>query len=240
MHNVVNFGAVTLTADCTSTSVSVVVSDYTLLPAAPFMGVMYPATYSSATNAAENSVAEIVEVTVAGSDTLSITRAQEGTTAHGFVIGDNLIAPITAQVITEIQDTVSSNTLSLAAVTSSDSINTASNTANSNSNSANSGYISTININVTSVGSQLASIMLGGYLPKTYTGIISGGRGAYNLTSIIPGYTDGRPFLMTVYPADPGTSIDTIEYFTDSGGNTQVWIDGTGSSNALVTMVTWG
>lgn len=69
-----------------------------LFPAAPFNAVIWPAgAQPLSTNA------EIVRVTARATDTLTITRTQEGTSARTVVVGDQIMAAITAKTLTDIE-----------------------------------------------------------------------------------------------------------------------------------------
>lgn len=50
--------------------------------------------------------AEIVRVTARTTDTLTITRAQEGTTARSIVVGDQIAIAVTAKTFTDIEDVI--------------------------------------------------------------------------------------------------------------------------------------
>ncbi len=69
-----------------------------LFPVAPFNLTVWPtAVQPLSTNA------EIVRVTARTSDTLTITRAQEGTTARTIVVGYQVANAITAKVLTDVE-----------------------------------------------------------------------------------------------------------------------------------------
>jgi hypothetical protein len=68
------------------------------LPAAPFNMTVWPAgAQPSVTNA------EIVRVTASSTDTLTITRAQEGTSARSIVGGDQIALTITAKTLADLE-----------------------------------------------------------------------------------------------------------------------------------------
>lgn len=71
-----------------------------LMPAAPFNVTVWPA---GAGPTAAN--AEIVRVTAVATDTLTIVRAQEGSTARSIVAGDQVAATITAKTLTDVEST---------------------------------------------------------------------------------------------------------------------------------------
>lgn len=80
------------------TSLVVTAGEGVLLPAAPFNGVVCPAgDIPTVANA------EIVRCTAKATDTLTITRAQEGTAARTIVVGDQFIAGYTALTLTDIE-----------------------------------------------------------------------------------------------------------------------------------------
>lgn len=84
------------------TSLIVAAADGAKFPAAPFMLTIWP---SGAQPTTTN--AEIVEVTAVSTDTLTITRAVEGTSARTIVVGDQVDAPVTAAML----DTPQTNTV---------------------------------------------------------------------------------------------------------------------------------
>jgi len=67
-------------------------------PAVPFNATIWPAW-----NAPDPANAEIVRVTARSTDTLTIARAQESTTARTVVVGDLISAGITALTVTDIE-----------------------------------------------------------------------------------------------------------------------------------------
>ncbi len=72
--------------------------DGSIFPAAPFNVTIWPASLQPlAANA------EIARVTGKSTDTLTIVRAQEGTSARTVVVGDQIAATITAKTITDIE-----------------------------------------------------------------------------------------------------------------------------------------
>lgn len=74
----------------TGTSLVVASGDGTLFPAVPFNAVVYPSDADPST-----SNAEIVRVTAVSTDTLTITREQESTSARTIVTGDRIHAGVT-------------------------------------------------------------------------------------------------------------------------------------------------
>lgn len=74
-------------------------------PQVPFNAVICPV---NATPTPANS--EVVRVTARTTDTLTITRAQEGSTARTVVVGDLIYAAITNKVLSDIEDVVNGNT----------------------------------------------------------------------------------------------------------------------------------
>lgn len=80
------------------TSLVVTAAGGALFPAVPFNATVWPAgVQPTAANA------EIVRVTARTSDTLTITRAQEGSSARTIVVGDQIAATITTKVITDAE-----------------------------------------------------------------------------------------------------------------------------------------
>lgn len=82
----------------TGTSLVVASGEGARFPAAPFNATVCP---SGQLPTPAN--AEIVRVTAVASDTLTITRAQEGSTARTIVAGDLIFAAITAKTLTDIE-----------------------------------------------------------------------------------------------------------------------------------------
>lgn len=80
------------------TSLVVAAGDGAKFPAAPFNATIWP-TSSQPTTAN----AEIVTVTAVSTDTLTITRAQEGTVARTVIVGDQISATITAKTLTDVE-----------------------------------------------------------------------------------------------------------------------------------------
>lgn len=72
-------------------------------PAAPFNATIWPDGLTP-----DPTNAEIVRVTAATGNTLTIQRAQEGTTARAVGAGDVIAATITAKTISDIQDVMGS------------------------------------------------------------------------------------------------------------------------------------
>lgn len=80
------------------TSLIVASGDGTRFPTPPFNATIWPA--SSRPDPAN---AEIVRVTNISTDTLTITRAQEGTSARTVVVGDLIAATVTAKTLTDLE-----------------------------------------------------------------------------------------------------------------------------------------
>ena len=69
-----------------------------LFPSVPFNATIWPtASNPLSTNA------EIVRVTAISTDTLTIVRAQESTSARTVVVGDQIAATITAKTLTDVE-----------------------------------------------------------------------------------------------------------------------------------------
>jgi hypothetical protein len=81
-----------------TTGVSIVLSagGGALMPAVPFNAVVWPAGVQPLA-----SNAEIVRVTAISTDTLTITRIQEGTSARTIGVGDQVAAAITARTLSD-------------------------------------------------------------------------------------------------------------------------------------------
>lgn len=71
----------------------------TRFPAVPFNATIWPTGQLP-----EPSNSEIVRVTAVSTDTLTISRAQEGTTARSVIVGDLIAATITAKALTDIEN----------------------------------------------------------------------------------------------------------------------------------------
>lgn len=81
------------------TSLVVTAAQGTFFPTVPFNATVWPV---SAQPTSSN--AEIVRVTAISTDTLTITRAQEGTRARTIVVGDQIAATITAKTLTDTEN----------------------------------------------------------------------------------------------------------------------------------------
>lgn len=83
------------------TSLVVAAGEGTYFPAVPFNATIWPAfTNALVTNA------EIVRVTNISTDTLTITRAQESTSARSVIVGDQISATITDKVLVDAENPV--------------------------------------------------------------------------------------------------------------------------------------
>ncbi len=83
------------------TSLVVAAGEGALFPAAPFNITIWP-TGAAPTHAN----AEIVRCTAVSTDTLTITRAQEGTSARTVVVGDQIANTPTVKVFTDIESAI--------------------------------------------------------------------------------------------------------------------------------------
>ena len=81
----------------TGTSLVVTAADGTKFPEVPFNATIWATGANPITTNAE-----IVRVTAIATDTLTIVRAQEGSSARTVVVGDQIAATITAKVFTDI------------------------------------------------------------------------------------------------------------------------------------------
>lgn len=78
-----------------------------LLPSVPFYAVIVdPATLGEYDQVVADTVIEIVLVTAKATDTLTVTRAQEGTSAAAFDAGDPLFHGVTAAYISDIHTAI--------------------------------------------------------------------------------------------------------------------------------------
>lgn len=80
------------------TSLTVTSGTGSIFPTPPFNATVWPAGAQPTT-----SNAEIVRVTAISTDTFTITRAQEGTTARSITVGDQIAATITAKTLTDAE-----------------------------------------------------------------------------------------------------------------------------------------
>lgn len=106
MDAIKNFAKATVTDgnyDASTTSIDVIGGHGGRLPAAPFNAVWWNAT--DYPDPSDDPTVEIVRVTVVATDTLTITRGQEGTAAEDHNVAGktySLIAGMTARTITEL------------------------------------------------------------------------------------------------------------------------------------------
>lgn len=84
------------------TSLVVASGEGTLFPAGQFNAVAWPATDPNPTAAN----AEIVRVTARSTDTFTITRAQESTSAKSIAVGWNIALVLSVKVITDLETTI--------------------------------------------------------------------------------------------------------------------------------------
>ncbi len=92
------------------TSLVVTAGHGSRFPAVPFNATIWP---NNALPDPSNS--EIVRVTGISTDTLTITRAQESTTARTVVVGDLIAATVTAKALTDVESAITSGAAVLVA-----------------------------------------------------------------------------------------------------------------------------
>src|SRR3990172_2917721 len=80
------------------TSLVVAAGDGTKFPTVPFNCTVWPTGVDPSTTNAE-----IVRVTNISTDTFTITRAQESSTARSIVVGDQIAATITSKTLTDVE-----------------------------------------------------------------------------------------------------------------------------------------
>lgn len=80
------------------TSLTVASGDGTKFPSVPFNVTIWPASSQPTT-----ANAEIARVTGRSTDTLTIVRAQEGSSARTVTVGDQISATITAKTLADIE-----------------------------------------------------------------------------------------------------------------------------------------
>jgi hypothetical protein len=86
-------------------SLVVTAADGAKFPAVPFNATIWPASSQPTT-----ANAEIVRVTNISTDTFTITRTQESTSARTVVVGDQIAATITAKTLTDVEHNEYANT----------------------------------------------------------------------------------------------------------------------------------
>lgn len=99
------------------TSLVVAAGTGTLFPAVPFNCVVWPAGVNPLTTNAE-----IIRVTTVSTDTFTIVRTQEGTSARAIGVGDQIANAITAKTLTDVEAMVSGTTNTIAKFTSSTAV----------------------------------------------------------------------------------------------------------------------
>lgn len=82
----------------TGTSLVVTGSEGTLFPTVPFNATVWPAGVQPTSDNAE-----IVRVTAISTDTFTIVRKQEGSSARKIIVGDQIVASITAQTMVDAE-----------------------------------------------------------------------------------------------------------------------------------------
>lgn len=98
---------VVTTAPVPATSgTTLVVSDGTVFPAAPFNITIWPVNVQPL-----SSNAEIARVTAITTNTLTITRAQEGSVARAIVVGDQVALTITAKTLTDAESLAATSSI---------------------------------------------------------------------------------------------------------------------------------
>lgn len=81
------------------TSLVVATGDGTKFPSAPFNATVWPVSSQPTT-----ANAEIVRVTAIATDTFTITRAQESSSARSIVVGDQIAATITKKTLDDFNE----------------------------------------------------------------------------------------------------------------------------------------
>lgn len=117
MDNHANFAystvAVAPVPALSGTTMTLHAGDGALFPAAPFNAVVWPALVSAVPPLASN--AEIVRCTNRVGDVLTITRAQEGSSAISILVNYQVALAVTAKALTDIETAVAANTASITA-----------------------------------------------------------------------------------------------------------------------------
>jgi len=102
-----NWSSTTLASDCDGVTGTIEVTSGLALPPAPFVAVIWNANLYATPEL--DAGAEVVICTVKATNTMTVTRAQEGTTGHSHSTGDTVAVRLTAGVLAQIQAAV--NTL---------------------------------------------------------------------------------------------------------------------------------
>lgn len=101
-HKNFGYSTVAATAPAISGTTMVLASNFSPAPTPPFNIVVWPAAVNPT-----SSNAEVCRVTANSSGTLTIVRAQEGSSGRNIIVGDQVSAAITAKTITDIEARVS-------------------------------------------------------------------------------------------------------------------------------------
>ena len=97
-HKNLAIATVTTATGAAGTTLGVGAGEGARFPAVPFNATVWPFDM-----APDPTTAEVVRVTARTGDSLTITRAQEGTTARAIIVGDFVAATITAKSLTDIE-----------------------------------------------------------------------------------------------------------------------------------------
>lgn len=220
----VNFGYSTVaTAPSPATSgVSLVVAagQGARFPAAPFNATVWP-TGQQPTSAN----AEIVRVTAVSTDTLTITRTQESTSARTIVVGDQISAGITKKMITDIETDLSS-ALSQVALQSAQ-IETR--------RLADLGQYVCIGLALSANASALTSVsttIASSLFNKTAHGLVANDTITFSGIATTTGVTNGTVY----YVSATGLTANAFRVATTSGG-TAITLGGTTDAAITVTQV---
>jgi hypothetical protein len=95
-----NFAITTVVSAPTpaASGTTIVVSDGTVFPAVPFNATIWPANVQpTAANA------EVIRVTNIATNTLTVTRIQESSSARSILVGDQIADTITAKTLTDLE-----------------------------------------------------------------------------------------------------------------------------------------
>lgn len=90
------------------TSLAVTTGHGTRFPTAPFNATIW-----ATGQIPDPTNAEIVRVTAISTDTLTITRVQESTTARTIIVGDQIAATVTRKALTDIEADVAAGATNL-------------------------------------------------------------------------------------------------------------------------------
>lgn len=174
------------------TSLVVTAADGAKFPAVPFNATIWPAGAQPTT-----ANAEIVRVTARSTDTLTITRAQEGSSARTVIVGDQIAATITAKTLTDVE------TVAAAAYTP-------------------GGTKVAVADGGTNAGTAAAALTNLGVPYILLSTTTLGSVGTFDVSSGLTGYTTLK-VILNVRGSDAGSSDILLMRFNNDSGNNYYW-----------------